>query len=148
MKNYLIFICTFLSVGFLNVFADEIDSNHEIIVTPIEINHHSQTVVGQNFEYPNGTPAIYPYHIFIKKNAKTKWHIHQVPLVAYIISGTLTVDYGTKGRFDFSEGMSFIEALDWCHQGSVSSDEGAEIFALYLARLDSKEKKSKDCDGN
>ena len=146
MAKFLVFLCLLFSSSLVTSFAGQENSGHGIIATPINISDHSRTVIGQKFEYPSGVPALYPYHIAIKKGSKTKWHTHQTPLFAYVLSGKLTVDYGSKGRFDFHKGMSFIEALDWCHQGFVSTEEGAEIFALYIARVNSDDKKSSTCD--
>ena len=114
---------------------------------PIEIEQRSATVLGQSYQFPRGTPALYAYNIIIKPGQKTNWHKHAVPLFAYIISGELTVDYGSKGLRTFQKGMSYIEAIDWCHQGDVSGDEDAVILGIYMAQVDPNEVKPIPCDG-
>lgn len=118
-----------------------------ISVTPIPIENRSTTVLGQSYQFPEGVPALYAYNIVIKPGQKTNWHKHAVPLYAYILSGSLTVDYGSKGSRVFGKGMSYIEAIDWCHQGYVSGNEEAVIFGIYMAQVDPNEVKPIPCDG-
>jgi hypothetical protein len=49
----------------------------------------SKTIIGQDYEYPKGSPLIESYLIEIPLGQKTGIHLHQVPLLAYIISGRL-----------------------------------------------------------
>ena len=79
-----------------------------------------QSVLGQSYQFPEGVPALYAYNIVIKPGQKTNWHKHTVPLYAYILSGSLTVDYGSKGSRVFEKGMSYIEAIDFRHRGPSS----------------------------
>ena len=118
-----------------------------ISATPIPIENRSATVLGQSYQFPEGVPALYAYNIVIKPGQKTGWHKHAVPLYAYILSGSLTVDYGSKGSRVFEKGMSYIEAIDWCHRGYVSGDEEAVIFGMYMAQVDPNEVKPIPCDG-
>jgi len=118
-----------------------------ISVTPVPIEKRSTTVLGQSYQFPEGVPALYAYNIVIKPGQKTSWHKHAVPLYAYILSGSLTVDYGSKGSRVFEKGMSYIEAIDWCHQGYVSGNEEAVIFGIYMAQVDPNEVKPIPCDG-
>lgn len=64
----------------------------------------SKTIIGQDYPYPNGTPLIESYLIEIPPGQKTGIHLHQVPLLAYIISGRLETNYGTKGSKVSAEG--------------------------------------------
>ena len=118
-----------------------------ISVTQVPIEKRSTTVLGQSYQFPEGVPALYAYNIVIKPGQKTNWHKHAVPLYAYILSGSLTVDYGSKGSRVFGKGMSYIEAIDWCHQGYVSGNEEAVIFGIYMAQMDPNEVKPIPCDG-
>ena len=83
----------------------------------------------------------------IKPGQKTNWHQHLVPLYAYIKSGTLTVDYGSKGKRTFKKGESYIEAIDWCHQGLNLADDDLLVFGLYIAQVNPDQVKPVPCDG-
>ncbi|HGY5551574.1 MAG TPA: cupin domain-containing protein [Prochlorococcus sp.] len=132
-----------------NSFAAEVDSvaYEHISAVPMKIEHRSTTVLGQSYNYPKGIPALYAYNITIKPGQKTDWHKHEVPLFASIVSGSLTVDYGSKGKRTFTEGMSYVEAIDWCHQGYSTDSKQTVIFGLYLAQLNPDQAKPVPCLG-
>jgi quercetin dioxygenase-like cupin family protein len=105
----------------------------------------SKTIIGQDYEYPKGSPLIESYLIEIPPGQKTGTHLHQVPLLAYIISGRLETNYGSKGSKISSTGDVFIEAIDWCHFGQTLGAKPVRILAIYLNSVGSKLKKSVDC---
>jgi len=105
----------------------------------------SKTIIGQDYEYPKGSPLIESYLIEIPPGQKTGIHLHQVPLLAYIISGSLETNYGSKGSKVSSAGDVFIEAIDWCHFGQTLGTEPVKILAIYLNSVGSAQKKSVDC---
>lgn len=142
--NVGLFLAAILASGLT---VAESGSYEGISATPIPIEKRSTTVLGQSYQFPEGVPALYAYNIVIKPGQKTNWHKHAVPLYAYILSGSLTVDYGSKGSRVFEKGMSYIEAIDWCHQGYVSGNEEAVIFGIYMAQVDPNEVKPIPCDG-
>jgi quercetin dioxygenase-like cupin family protein len=105
----------------------------------------SKTIIGQDYPYPNGTPLIESYLIELPPGQKTGIHLHQVPLLAYIISGRLETHYGTKGSKVSNAGDIFIEAIDWCHFGQTLGTEPVRILAIYLNSVGGTQKKSVDC---
>jgi quercetin dioxygenase-like cupin family protein len=105
----------------------------------------SKTIIGQDYEYPKSSPLIESYLIEIPSGQKTGIHLHQVPLLAYIISGRLETNYGSKGSKMSSAGDVFIEAIDWCHFGQALGAEPVRILAIYLNSVSSNLKKSIDC---
>ena len=127
--------------------AHDTESYEHIVATPIEINEQSATDVGQEYRYPSGEPVLLAYRIVVKSGQKTSWHKHSVPLFAYIMSGALEIDYGSKGIKKFKKGMGFVEAIDWCHQGLGVGDEDAVILGLYLAENSPDSAKPVICDG-
>jgi quercetin dioxygenase-like cupin family protein len=105
----------------------------------------SKTIIGQDYEYPKGSPLIESYLIEIPSGQKTGIHLHQVPLLAFIISGRLETNYGSKGSKISSTGDVFIEATDWCHFGQALGTEPVRILAIYLNSVGGAQKKSVDC---
>jgi len=105
----------------------------------------SKTIIGQDYEYPKGSPLIESYLIEIPSGQKTGIHLHQVPLLAYIISGRLETNYGSKGSKVSSAGDVFIEAIEWCHFGQTLGTEPVRILDVYLNAVGSNQKKSVDC---
>lgn len=105
----------------------------------------SKTIIGQDYEYPKGSPLIETYLIEIPPGQKTGTHLHQVPLLAYIISGRLETNYGSKGSKVSLAGDVFVEAIEWCHFGQTLGTEPVKILAIYLNSVGSSLKKSIDC---
>ena len=105
----------------------------------------SKTIIGQDYEYPKGSPLIESYLIEIPPGQKTGIHLHQVPLLAYIISGRLETNYGSKGSKVSLAGDVFVEAIEWCHFGQTLGTEPVKILAIYLNSVGSSLKKSIDC---
>lgn len=90
------------------------------------------TIVGQEIAYPGGTPRVTSSIVTIAPGAETGWHSHSVPLFAYVLQGTLTIDYGSKGIRSVSAGSSFIEAINWTHNATNYGDVPVRILAVYI----------------
>lgn len=91
------------------------------------------TVVGEPLRYPTGAPArVTASIVTIVPGADTPLHRHPVPLVAYILAGELTVDYGSHGKRIFRKGDAFVEAMDVAHRGMNLGTETVSILAVYL----------------
>ena len=76
---------------------------------------------------------------------KTGPHKHAIPLLAYVIAGTLGVDYGSRGKRSFSPGEAYVEAIDWCHVGYAVGNEEVEIIGIYLGQQDPNQIKPLPC---
>ena len=91
-----------------------------------------KTVIGQDIQYPSGTPQITSKIITIPVGAETGPHIHEVPMFAYIMRGEVTVDYGEKGIQTFVEGDSIVEAINYTHNGKNNGNEPTEILIVLI----------------
>lgn len=118
----------------------------DIRALPIPIELPSKTVLGQDFAFPPGTPLIEAFKITIDPGMKTALHKHAIPLLAYVLSGELEIDYGSRGKRSFSPGQIYIEAIDWCHVGYGIGDEPVEILGIYLGQQDPDQIKPEPCD--
>jgi len=128
----LFFIYTFGAQQIVILYAAE-NSYAEIQVEELKITNLPRTILDQPITYPQSEELILKtVLITIPANKSTSIHLHRGPLIAYITAGILQIDYGSKGIKQFSKGDSYIEALDWCHQGSVIGDEPVQIYAIYL----------------
>ncbi len=95
-----------------------------------------RTVLDQDITYPDsGSAEITTAIIEIPPGAETGWHLHEVPLVAYIISGQLTVTYDTGSGSvtkSYQAGESVLEAIGTRHNGRNDGDEPVRLFATYI----------------
>ncbi|SIT71350.1 hypothetical protein SAMN05216526_1537 [Ectothiorhodosinus mongolicus] len=117
----------------------------QILATPLDIQMPNRTVLGQEYRFPTGEPDIRGFLIEIPVGKETSLHTHAIPLLAYVVSGTLEVDYGSKGKRTFGPGSTYIEAIDWCHVGRALGDEPAIILGFYLGSDDPPHPLATDC---
>ena len=129
-----------LKIGFLAAFAiafavaqpavAEDAATKKIIVDPLLKTGND--IVGQPIAYPPGAPGITAVMITIEPGGTTGWHIHEVPLYAYILDGELTVDYGDKGTNLYKPGEAFMEAMNWVHNGTNNTDKPVRLMAVFM----------------
>jgi len=112
--------------------ADQVLAAGEVTAEAVPMGDPSKTVIGQALRYPAGKPVMKAYKITIPPGRATSLHLHEVGVFAYMLSGTLEVDYGTKGKKRYLPGQGFMEAVRWCHKGRAVGDAPAVLVALYL----------------
>ncbi|MDG2332918.1 MAG: cupin domain-containing protein [Myxococcota bacterium] len=122
------------------------DPYESISSLPVAIEAPSQTVLGQAYTFPDGVPLIEVFKITIEPGMKTAPHKHAIPLLAYVLSGELGVDYGSRGKKTFSMGQAYIEAINWCHVGYAAGDATVELLGVYLGQQDPNQIKPEPCD--
>lgn len=93
----------------------------------------NKTLLGQPIAYPAQGPARVTADIItIDAGAQTGWHEHDVPLVAYVVKGELTVDYGEEGTHVYREGDVIVEAIGKPHNGHNAGPGVVRLFAVFL----------------
>jgi quercetin dioxygenase-like cupin family protein len=92
-----------------------------------------KTLLGQRITYPAGAPAkVTADLITIDPGADTGWHVHDVPLLAYMLEGELTVDYGGSGTHVYRAGDVIVEAIRTAHNGRNAGPGVVRMFAVFL----------------
>ena len=92
-----------------------------------------QTIVGENIQYPtSGAPKITVAVVTVAPGNPAAFHRHPVPLVAYILEGELTVDYGPKGLKTFRQGDAVVEAMSLPHRGMNLGGGVVKLLAVYI----------------
>lgn len=69
------------------------------------------TILGQNTSYPDGIPNVTVAIITMQSGDQTGWHVHDVPLIGYMLEGEITVDYGPDGQRTYRRGDALVEAF-------------------------------------
>jgi quercetin dioxygenase-like cupin family protein len=92
----------------------------------------SETVIGQTIAYPEGTPKVTAAIVTMTTGQQTGWHRHDTPLLAWILEGQLTVDYGPDGLRDYGEGDAFLEAFLTPHNGRATGAGETRILAVFM----------------
>jgi len=93
-------------------------------------------IIGQPIVYPSGNPKVTSAIVVIPPGKDTGWHTHEVPLFVHVLDGTVTVDYGDKGTKVYKAGETFMEAMNWPHNGINKEEVPARILAVYMGSKD------------
>jgi quercetin dioxygenase-like cupin family protein len=127
LKTLLSAVCLLLFASLAT--ADESTSYKKLLTPLLE---SGETIIGQPIAYPTGTPKITAAVVFLAPGKETGWHTHAVPLFAYVLQGELSVDYGDKGVKVYKAGESYLEAMNWPHNGINKGTAPTLILAVYM----------------
>jgi quercetin dioxygenase-like cupin family protein len=131
LKKISLIICLLLTPFLIS--AAEYDSGVQAQV----ILKTAVTGNGQPLEYlKTDRPEITAMTVEIKAGAETGWHIHSVPVYAYVISGSLTVNIeGGQSRL-FNTGDVIIEVMNTRHNGVNSGQVPVKLIVFYVGAED------------
>jgi quercetin dioxygenase-like cupin family protein len=97
------------------------------------------TSMGQKILYPQFTDSeVTILKISIPPGATTGWHLHTIPVFAYILKGTLTVDFEDGRKLTFKAGNSIAEVINRSHKGTNNTEDDVELIAIYLGEKGKK----------
>jgi len=116
-----------ISVGVYYAISSEQISSQTILDT-------GKTVINQDIQYPSGSSLITSKIITIPAGAETGPHIHEYPMFAYVLEGEITVDYGEHGTKTFEKGDSFVEAINYTHNGKNTGSEPTKILTVLIGK--------------
>jgi quercetin dioxygenase-like cupin family protein len=84
--------------------------------------------------YPTGQPEVTLIKISIPPHTTLDWHRHPMISVAYILSGTLTVEKRENGKRKIVHaGQALAETVQTVHRG-YSQNEPVELIVFYAGR--------------
>jgi quercetin dioxygenase-like cupin family protein len=121
---------TLFAVALVGSASAEESIAYQNLVTPVFSG--SSSVIDQPIAYPAGTAKVTAVVVTIPPGGDTGWHIHEVPLFAYVLEGAVTVDYGEKGVKVIEAGDGILEAMNWPHNGMNKGDTPLRILAVYM----------------
>ena len=91
------------------------------------------TSIGQKINYPQfNNDQVTLSKVTIPPGESTGWHKHEIPVFAYVLKGTLTVELENKKTKQFTENSSFAEVLNTFHTGRNEGSEDVVLIAIYL----------------
>jgi quercetin dioxygenase-like cupin family protein len=90
------------------------------------------TSIGQAIVYPHDTSAeVSVVKVTIPSGASTGWHQHHIPVFAYVLQGTLTVQFENGIEKIFLPNTSFAEVIDTFHNGTNKGKEDVVLIVFY-----------------
>jgi quercetin dioxygenase-like cupin family protein len=94
------------------------------------------TILGEGFQYPvTSDPEITSSVVRLEPGAETGWHLHEAPMYAYILEGTLEVTYEVDGSMVtkvYNEGEAIMEGLDTRHNGKNTADGPVSVLVVNM----------------
>jgi quercetin dioxygenase-like cupin family protein len=90
------------------------------------------TADGRKMEYPKtGNPEVTALLVELPPGGETGWHLHPVPVYAYILSGTLTAEMENGEKHDYEEGEAIFEAVNMPHNGRNPGKTPVRLIVFY-----------------
>lgn len=105
--------------------------NTDVVVEPILKT--DTTTLGQKIVYPQfAQNEVSIVKVTIPPGGSTGWHKHEIPVFAYVLEGTLTVELEGKKTMDFPKNTSFAEVFNTYHNGQNKGSENLVLIAFYM----------------
>ncbi len=91
---------------------------------------------GQKLSYlKTDNPDVTAMLVEIPAGGETGWHVHRVPVYAYMLGGRITVEMEGGKRYEFKEGDAIFEVRDIPHNGRNSGDRPARLVVFYTGEV-------------
>jgi len=102
-------------------------------VTVREILKTSVTADGEKLRYPvTDRPEVTAVEIEIAPGGRTGLHSHPVPVLAWVVSGTLTVEYEGGLVRTFAAGDPLVETVTRRHEGRNLGTVSVRLLVFYV----------------
>jgi len=107
--------------------------NGAVVITPLLKT--DTTSIGQHIVYPNVPDAeVTMAKVTIAPGGSTGWHKHTIPVFAYVLRGTLTVELKDGSAKQYHENSAFAEVFDTLHNGTNRGPEPVVLIVLYMGK--------------
>jgi quercetin dioxygenase-like cupin family protein len=114
------------------VFVVSLHAQYSSDVTIVPILKTDTTSIGQKIVYPSfANDEVTMVKVIIAPGKCTGWHLHHIPVFAYVEQGTLTVEMKDR-TVQFAPGSSFAEVMDTPHNGRNLTDKEVVLIAFYM----------------
>ncbi len=90
---------------------------------------------GQKLQYlKTDRPEATMLLVEIPPGGETGWHTHPVPVYAYVLSGTIVVEFENGERHEFKAGEAIFETINTPHNGRNEGAVPVKLIALYTGQ--------------
>jgi len=91
------------------------------------------TVLDQRVRYPKKQPAqVSSSIITLEPGQETGWHRHGAPMYAYVLEGTITVEYDAGVTKEYPAGTALMEATGVFHNGTNKGDAPVRVLVVNM----------------
>lgn len=97
------------------------------------LNKQQVTILDQPIVYPKKKAAqVSSSIVLLEPGQETGWHKDGVPMYAYVLEGTLTVEYDAGVTKEYPAGTALMEAQGVFHNGTNKGDSQVRVLAVYM----------------
>ncbi len=101
-------------------------------VKTIKIAVATTAANGQRLSYlATDHPEVTAMIVEIPPGGETGWHLHDVPVYAYVMEGTITIDLGAGKIYQFKKGDAIFEVRATSHNGRNTGRKWARLLVFY-----------------
>lgn len=120
-------------IGLLCVAQPAMTADYNSGVTANVLLQSALTGNGRKIVYPLTDRAeVTAMTVDLAPGAETGWHKHPVPVVAYVVSGNLSVELEDGKELSFAAGEAIIEVINTLHNGKNKGIEPVKLAVFYL----------------
>jgi quercetin dioxygenase-like cupin family protein len=88
------------------------------------------TAAGQAIRFPQGESQLTALIVELAPGGQVGRHVHPVPLFAYVLDGTLTVEVEGHGTRTFKAGEGFVDVVNLWHNGRNLGDRPVRFLVV------------------
>jgi quercetin dioxygenase-like cupin family protein len=99
-----------------------------------EILETTTTAAGQAIRFPQGENQVTALIAELAPGGQVGRHVHPVPLFAYILEGTLTVEVEGHGTRTFRAGEGFVDVVNLWHNGRNLGDQPVRFLVVFAGQ--------------
>lgn len=97
------------------------------------------TVLDQPIAYPRkGSAQVSSAIVSLEPGQETGWHKHKVPMFAYVLEGTISVEYDAGVTKEYPAGTAIMEAQGVWHNGTNKGDAPVRILTVFMGAKGSR----------
>ena len=92
---------------------------------------------GQRLQYlKTDKAAVTVMKVTIAPGRETGWHLHDIPVYSYVVSGKMTLETANGNNREFKEGQVILQAVNNPHNGINTGDKPLEMIVFYTGAED------------
>lgn len=96
----------------------------------------SKTIEGQTIVYPPSDKAeMTALMVEVAPGAEVGLHMHPVPLMVYVMEGTLDVEVSGGGKHKIEAGKAFLEVVNTWHNGMNRTKEPVKFLVVFAGEI-------------
>jgi quercetin dioxygenase-like cupin family protein len=99
-----------------------------------EILETTTTAAGQAIRFPQGENQVTALMLELAPGGQVGRHVHPVPLFAYILEGTLTVEVEGHAARTFRAGDGFVDVVNLWHNGRNLGDKPVRFLVVFAGQ--------------